>query len=141
MSARTVQPFEHDGFNSPNEVEVAKRAALHTPGPWSVKHDAYIVQQAHADRPIGAHVDPLIDREKYAHTICTMAQRFGVNEADSRLIAAAPDLLEALELMLNQFTKTPSTFRDSDARCKAHAAILKATGSYAIRATGSASHG
>lgn len=62
-------------------------------------------------------------------------------EPYSRLFSAAPDLLVALELMLNQFTKTPSSLRDSDARCKAHAAILKATGSYAIRATGSASHG
>jgi hypothetical protein len=47
---------------------------------------------------------------------------------DWTLAAAAPDLLEALQAMLEQFTKTPSTLKDSEARCKAHAAIAKATG-------------
>jgi len=32
-------------------------------------------------------------------------------------------LLENLEQMLRQFTKTPSSYKDSDTRCKAHAAI------------------
>lgn len=45
------------------------------------------------------------------------------------LLEAAPDLLEALQLMLEQFTKTPSTLKDSEARIKAHAALSRATGS------------
>jgi hypothetical protein len=49
-------------------------------------------------------------------------------QEDWTLAAAAPDLLEALQTMLEQFTKTPSTLKDSEARCKAHAAIAKATG-------------
>lgn len=49
-------------------------------------------------------------------------------QEDWTLAAAAPDLLEALQAMLEQFTKTPSTLKDSEARCKAHAAIAKATG-------------
>ena len=32
-------------------------------------------------------------------------------------------LVDALKLMVEQFTKTPSTFRDSEARVKAHAAL------------------
>lgn len=38
------------------------------------------------------------------------------------------DLIEALQLMLKQFTKTPSSLADSEARRKAHAAIRKALG-------------
>lgn len=49
-------------------------------------------------------------------------------EENARLIAAAPELLEALQEMVKQFTKTPSTIKDSEARGKAHAAIAKATG-------------
>ena len=37
-------------------------------------------------------------------------------------------LLEALKLMLEQFTKTPSTLKDSEARIKAHAAIAQTEG-------------
>jgi hypothetical protein len=48
--------------------------------------------------------------------------------ANARLIAAAPELLEALQEMVKQFTKTPSTIKDSEARGKAHDAITKATG-------------
>lgn len=51
-----------------------------------------------------------------------------VTEQDWKLAAAAPELLDALEMMLVQFTKTPSTLKDSEARVKAHAAIAKATG-------------
>lgn len=48
--------------------------------------------------------------------------------ANATLAQAAPDLLEALQLMLKQFTKTPSSLADSEARRKAHAAIRKALG-------------
>jgi hypothetical protein len=36
----SAQQFEHDGFNSPNEVEVAKRAALRTPPAYSPENPA-----------------------------------------------------------------------------------------------------
>lgn len=45
--------------------------------------------------------------------------------AKERLVA---ELADALELMLRQFTKTPSTLKDSEARIKAHAVIAKARG-------------
>lgn len=55
-----------------------------------------------------------------------------VTEQDWKLAAAAPDLLEALQMMLKQFTgKQPSNIKDSEARVKAHAAIAKATGEQA----------
>ena len=40
------------------------------------------------------------------------------------LMAAAPALAEALRGMLQQFTKTPSTLADSEARGKAHAVLV-----------------
>lgn len=52
-------------------------------------------------------------------------------KANARLIAAAPELFEALVGMVDQFTKTPSTLKDTQARVKAHAAIRKATGEQA----------
>ena len=45
-----------------------------------------------------------------------------------RLHEVNAELVEALELMLKQFTKTPSTLKDTEVRGKAHAAIAKATG-------------
>jgi hypothetical protein len=55
----------------------------------------------------------------------------GYRELAQRLNAAEAvnaQLLEALETMLRQFTKTPSTLADSEARSKAHAAIAAAKG-------------
>jgi hypothetical protein len=53
------------------------------------------------------------------------------NEANARLIAAAPDLLEALEFMLSVFNETyPDVADDEEDReawAKARAAIRKAT--------------
>jgi hypothetical protein len=43
-----------------------------------------------------------------------------------RLRALNAELVEALEVMLKQFTKTESSLMDSNARCKAHAALAKA---------------
>jgi hypothetical protein len=55
-----------------------------------------------------------------------------VNPANARLIAAAPDLLEALEFMLSVFNETyPDVADDEEDReawAKARAAIKKATG-------------
>lgn len=74
----------------------------HTPGPWMLRHDAYIVPAAHADRPIGAAADPVDDRARYAHVICTLALRYGLNLDDARLIAAAPELLAEMKSALER---------------------------------------
>lgn len=47
----------------------------------------------------------------------------------AQLMEQRDELAEALQLMLEQFTKTPSTLKDSEARIKAHAALSRATGS------------
>jgi hypothetical protein len=99
-------------------------SAQHTPGPWRVTRDAYIIPAAHAGRPIGAHVDPETDRATYAHVICTMAQRFGIDAANARLIAAAPELLTELQGALMALEAYGFTQQAGTAR----AAIAKATG-------------
>lgn len=84
----------------------------HTPGPWTVK--------SYSDTE---HVIPAI----WGGAPGELSDHIRHIE-DARLAAAAPDLLDALQTMLEQFTKTPSTIKDSEARGKAHAAIAKATG-------------
>jgi hypothetical protein len=49
------------------------------------------------------------------------------NERIRQLMASNAELVAALQLMVEQFTKTPSTLKDSQARVKAHAALAKAT--------------
>lgn len=48
--------------------------------------------------------------------------------ANARLIAAAPELLEALQAMLEQLSRGPFAFKDSGALRFARAAVKKATG-------------
>jgi len=96
----------------------------HTAGPWQV------VEHSWCETSISA--------PNFDHGICCLDINHATEEsqaadealmaANARLIAAAPDLLEALQLMLEQFTKTPSTLKDSEARIKAHAALSRATG-------------
>ena len=89
----------------------------HTPGPWRVvdSWNDYMVESQNGEEIIwqdGPHDTPTI------------------NEANARLIAAAPDLLEALESMLQSFLITQSLDDyPIDAPCnKARAAIAKAKG-------------
>jgi hypothetical protein len=73
-------------------------AAKHTPGPWVIRHDAYVCPAAHNDRPIGAAADPVLHASKYAAIICRLSTSpHNRNEANDALIAAAPDMLEALK--------------------------------------------
>jgi hypothetical protein len=98
----------------------------HTPGPWAVARDAYIIPADHARRPIGAHVDPIVDRAEYANVICTMETRYGTQPANARLIAAAPDLLQSLQQLLDA---NDSSVLYSDGNWEqARAAIARATG-------------
>lgn len=66
----------------------------HTPGPWTLIHGGYI-----ATKPTAAHSAkfPKNVRVNVGH-VCAFAESTdGENEANARLIAAAPDLLAALE--------------------------------------------
>ena len=78
----------------------------HTPGPWTV--DASLCTVHHL-----MFQEPLDNRNKIAVV---------TSEADARLIAAAPELLEALKGLLQE-TGINGTYA-----AKANAAIAKATG-------------
>jgi hypothetical protein len=90
-------------------------STTHTPAPWRVEgrkvHGAntgHIISHginSHGDGPNGYVCDT-----------------DGTTDADARLIAAAPELLEALEYLLEACIANP------DAKSKARAAIAKATG-------------
>jgi hypothetical protein len=117
------------------------KAGAFTPGPWIVHHHsqkdwAYVVPAIHASRPIGGSSDDQEDRDNYAQQICSIRDDDhgrGDALANARLIAAAPDLLEAL-MEVKQLLDiallvgaVPSPAANGPA-AKAIAAIRKATG-------------
>ena len=95
--------------------------AKHTPGPWSVDESNAIVGEKLDDHPIWLR--PVIAR------FAT-----GVRPADTRLMAAAPELLEALRGLDEAYCRSGENLtreeRAEDRRrlIAARAAIAKATG-------------
>jgi hypothetical protein len=89
----------------------------HTPGPWSVDDPHQIWAESAGEYVAITRVEDwdTIPREQA--------------EANARLIAAAPELLEALKAMLTNWEEAPAY--GSDAAAKARAAIAKATGEQA----------
>lgn len=96
--------------------------AKHTPGPWravKVPYDSsafYIKARNAPDKrsPMVAHIP--------RSTVQPM-------EANARLLAAAPELLEALELLSESCARLRAPgYPPSDAENKARAAIVKAIG-------------
>lgn len=99
--------------------------AQHTPGPWTVSNDA-IYGSSGLIKPLVAYLDDRFDDAEAAN--------------NARLIAAAPDLLVALENCVNVLSRTLPLFDDEstddkDSRDEAEsvvdtalAAIAKATG-------------
>ena len=92
-------------------------AAKHTAGPWTVQYETDItgIENDPANGCVG-----LVD---VAHVYMRTVP--GRTEANARLIAAAPDLLEALELLVAGIENSVSdTYLPL---AKARAAIVKAT--------------
>lgn len=95
-----------------------------TPGPWTVYPDVdgnffYVAQQD------GAPYTP--DYSDVCGLSCQTwsGERFNVQQANAHLIAAAPELYEALELLLGAVMCGGSTVGDID---RARAALAKALG-------------
>lgn len=95
----------------------------HTPGPWTVfykhKYDEW-------------HVALPIEGSNMKLALCPDGIQSENREADARLIAAAPDMLEALReatLALDGLAKGEGVFKPIEQTIvQAHAAIAKATG-------------
>lgn len=92
----------------------------HTLGPWAVMpmFSRFIVPASHTGRKVGGSVDLTRDRDEYAHPICTLPEKprhITTQEiaANARLIAAAPELLDALRLVVDTF----GPWHDDDCPC------------------------
>ncbi|MBW3095668.1 hypothetical protein [Pseudohoeflea coraliihabitans] len=79
----------------------------HTPGPWGAERAAFPVFEAY-DFAIRASVGhgPVVIGEAFGRATQTV---YLPAEANARLIAAAPDLLEALEGLLAKYTELVSS--------------------------------
>ena len=95
-----------------------KKQQQHTPGPW-----AYIVPDGHVVR----HPQIYSDFGPVANATWLGENKLDQLKANARLIAAAPELLEALELLVDNPYRD-GTESDERLRRIARAAIAKATG-------------
>lgn len=93
--------------------------AQHAPGPWSINR-THVLSTVHGKRYLVANV----------HNVNFTKE---ANAANARLIAAAPDLLAALELIIRANDAPPGATIGEAVVCQsyaqlARAAIAKATG-------------
>lgn len=107
-------------------------SAKHTPGPWVFKREVHKGDVDHI-ATVAWVADIRVGRDCGAAYLCNY-ESHGTNEVDARLIAAAPELLEALEDAVGELEALAKA-RDSDyARpdpdciTRLRAAISKATG-------------
>ena len=92
----------------------------HTPGPWEAKVPGTIV--AHSDKCVVRGEDSVIDWVATVQVSNMPAWR-----ANAHLIAAAPELLEALRGIVDSFETCPENLH-SELFTAARAAIAKAEG-------------
>lgn len=105
----------------------------HTPGPWVVGSYDFLDQQVYIDAPSG---DPDLGYKSWDGVAiaygCEESPSKGLEKAkaNAMLIAAAPELLEALEMCISSMESLLSDFNpfDQAAYDKALAAIAKAKG-------------
>jgi len=92
----------------------------HTQGPWTVSNETDI--SGIENDPENGCVGPVDVAHVYLRTVQ------GRTEANARLIAAAPDLLAALQGLLRGIFDGPDDADAATLVAKARAAIAKATG-------------
>ena len=89
------------------------KTTQHTPGPWRIAPDMHGI----CNSPVAGVIDA---------TGCAIANCGSSGNANARLIAAAPDLLQFARDFLAMWTAAGPT--DSPMEAQARAAIAKATG-------------
>jgi hypothetical protein len=99
----------------------------HTSGPWKI----FEGWGADNRRPVIVDSIPDVNGKFVGNCICYAASTNPDIEANARLIAAAPDLLEALQAIARFYNDEKTTVELAmmmyDARCVALTAIQKAT--------------
>jgi hypothetical protein len=110
-------------------------APKHTPSPWTII--PAVAYDGDDDDLAGAYTSPAGIEGSDGNPVCVFGTAEGSgtlfeNEADYSLIAAAPDLLEALKALQLQALQSdvnhPSNEWGMEALALAHAAIAKAEG-------------
>lgn len=98
----------------------------HTPGPWTYQRwfDAFDLNPSDVGIEDIQQVPIVRVAGPNDETVASASDLFEFKEADAKLIAAAPDLLEALEYIMGN----PETMLAPSAIYKAHKAIKKAKG-------------
>ena len=91
----------------------------HTPGPW-VTNDRYKTSVNAGKKHIA-----MVNQFKIGDVESDVWGE--EHEANAQLIAAAPELLEALEELLSEFDTQMRSFEDQPCQDKARSAIIKAT--------------
>lgn len=69
----------------------------HTPGPWKLARNEWNLRAAPWSEAIGIEYDDAENRQQVVPGVVAWVTRGGDSETNARLIAAAPDLLAALE--------------------------------------------
>jgi 2-oxo-4-hydroxy-4-carboxy--5-ureidoimidazoline (OHCU) decarboxylase len=98
------------------------KKAKHTPGPWS----AMVIGRNNMDR--GTVMVATTYRDGMAIDCFNSGSTFAESAANAHLIAAAPELLEALQRLLNEAHPNQQYVNGHPAAEAARAAIAKATG-------------
>lgn len=116
------------GNSGVSHCEDHQAGARHTPGPWEAKRNSSFWEV----KPINGGYDGL---PFTVADVCASAPGFpdaGLQEANARLIAAAPELMEALQELVAEYEPNIKTFAtDAPRKAKWMAAlnaIAKATG-------------
>lgn len=99
----------------------------HTPGPW--KFGSELMPEVFGDKFHISQQEGAPYTENYSDVATTISgELIEVQEANARLIAAAPDLLVALQDILNEFDNQVTNYGDQPCQSNARAAIAKALG-------------
>lgn len=97
-----------------------------TPGPWSIESETSHNGEFAIIAPDGTHPDPWNIAQTYGSVGHGEAEDEAL--ANARLIAAAPDLAEALRLLLADVEQYPAYQRPVHAVDVARSALTRATG-------------
>ena len=79
-------------------------AQTHTPGPWAVRHTDNGLRIVYSDGELRSHVADL-----HSMSLC---EEHGSLRANASLIAAAPDLLSALQRIESSLEHEPEIYAD-----------------------------
>jgi hypothetical protein len=115
MTVQSTAEVAASGLRSP-----ASGDAAHTPGPWDLTADPYDDGTPYFRIKAG---DPYSDDQSWMGFHIDAIMR----EPDARLIAAAPDLLKALEIIRDAFWRDGETYAEmlADMKTIAREALAK----------------